>query len=78
MWWDYFGTRMIELISYIVAFIMTFIFMPILAFVAIMIWKEMNGDKNWGLRMWARYMMKEVPPGSEQDIINLLQRNTLE
>ncbi len=69
---------MITLISYIVAFIMTFVFMPVLAFVAIGIWKEMHGDENWMLRMWARYVMKEVPLSSEDDFINLLQRNTLD
>jgi hypothetical protein len=69
---------MIQLITQIVAAIMVFIFMPVLTFVAIGLWKEMHGDNNWMLRMWARYVMKEVPLSSEEDFINLLQRNTLD
>jgi len=67
----------IEIIQLIVSFVMLAIFMPILTGMAIMLWKEMHGDENWGLRMWARYMMKEVPRESEDDIVSLLKRNTL-
>jgi len=68
----------IAIIQLIVALIMIGVFMPILTFVAIMLWKDTHGDKNWGLRMWARYMMKEVPRESEEDIITLLKRNVLD
>lgn len=66
---------MFNIITSIVAIITICIFWP---FVAIMIWKDLHGDKNWALRMWVRYVMKEVPRESEDDIVSLLKRNVLD
>jgi len=68
----------VNIITSIVAIITICIFWPILTFVAIMIWKDLHGDKNWALRMWVRYVMKEVPRESEDDIVSLLKRNVLD
>ena len=69
---------MINIIQLIVALIISCVFMPFLTFLAIIIWKDLHGDKNWGLKMWVRYMMNGVPRESEEDIVSLLKRNTLD
>lgn len=52
--------------------------MPALTILIIIIWKDLHGDKNWALRMWVRYVIKEVPRESEDDIVSLLKRNVLD
>lgn len=54
------------------------LFMPALTILIIIIWKDLHGDKNWALRMWVRYVIKEVPRESEDDIVSLLKRNVLD